>query len=359
MAAEPYLSWVARETATCWWHDSAEPVEVDWAIEHGAVGATTNPYLSHLALAGDRARWAAEIRAACSGARGGAPASTGSAAGCAKAEALMRLPVGDAAQKFRPIFDRTGGRDGWVCAQVNPARAGDRGPMLEMARRFAAWGSNVTVKLPATAAGLDVLEDCVADGITTTATVSFTVPQVIAVAERHRAGIARAKAAGVRPGGCFAVLMVGRLDDYLREVAHDSRAAVSEDDIQTAGVAVAKRAAAIFRERRYEAGLIVAAFRGLHHMTELVGGRLIMSIAKAYQAPLLSDQIPKESRIDRPVDSAVIGRLMTMPEFARAYEPDGMAAEQFMAYGLTQRTLAFFAEAGWKLMEAFKESPEC
>src|SRR5204863_4624059 len=107
---------------------------------------------------------------------------------------------------------------GVVCAQVNPLRAGDRDCMYAMAKRFHAWAPNIAVKLPATAAGLDVLEDCVAEGITVTATVSFTVPQVVAIAERHRAGIDRAKANNIQPGKCFAVIMIGRLDDYLREI---------------------------------------------------------------------------------------------------------------------------------------------
>ena len=70
-----------------------------------------------------------------------------------------------------------------------------------MAKRLHAWAPNIAVKLPATAAGLDVLEDCIAEGITTTATVSFTVPQAVAIAERHRAGIARAREHGHRRRG--------------------------------------------------------------------------------------------------------------------------------------------------------------
>jgi transaldolase len=101
----------------------------------------------------------------------------------AKAEALTRIAVTKTAEKL----------SGFVCAQVNPLRAGDRDCMMPMARRFHAWAPNIAVKLPATSAGLDVLEDCVAEGITCTATVSFTVPQALAIAERHRAGAARAR----------------------------------------------------------------------------------------------------------------------------------------------------------------------
>src|SRR5204863_6536603 len=126
--------------------------------------------------------------------------------------------VTKAADALLPAFKTGDGRSGFVCAQVNPVRASDRACMDAMAHRFRAWAPNIAVKLPATAAGLDVLETCIAQGISVTATVSFTVPQVVAVAERHRAGSVRARATAVEPGKCFAVIMIGRLDDYLREI---------------------------------------------------------------------------------------------------------------------------------------------
>jgi transaldolase len=223
--------------------------------------------------------------------------------------------------------------------------------MFVMAKRFHAWSPNIAVKLPATAAGLDVLEDCVAEGITVTATVSFTVPQVVAIAERHRAGIARARRSGIEPGKCFAVIMIGRLDDYLREVAHDNLAPVEEPDICQAGLAVTKRAYAIYREQRYEAVLLVAALRGDYHLTELAGAELLMSIHPTWQGPFVSREFPREERIDKPVPADVIARLSKMPEFVRAYEPEGMTPAQFVSFGVTQRTLCQFAELGWKQME--------
>ena len=197
-----------------------------------------------------------------------------------------------------------------------------------MAKRFHAWAPNIAVKLPATSAGLDVLEDCVAEGITVTATVSFTVPQVVAIAERHRAGIRRACQKGIEPGKCFAVIMIGRLDDYLREVAHDNQTSVSESDIRQAGLAVTKRAYALYKERRYEAVLLVAALRGDYHLTELAGADLVMSIAPAYQESFVTQDLPREEHIQAPVPPEVVERLRQLPEFVRAYEPEGHDAER-------------------------------
>jgi transaldolase len=223
-----------------------------------------------------------------------------------------------------------------------------------MARRFARWAPNVTVKLPATAAGLDVMEDCVAQGIPCTLTISYTVPQVIAVAKRYRTSIQRASANGVEPGRCFAVIMIGRLDDYLRDVAHDSKAEVRESDIRQSGLAVTKRIYSILQERKYEVALIVAALRGTYHMTELAGAEIIMSIAVPYQEMLWVPDLPKEERIEASVPDDVIERLSQLPEFVRAYEPAGMTAREFITYGVTQKTLAQFHESGWKLLENYR-----
>jgi len=339
-----YLSWLSKATRTCWWHDSADPRELERGIERGAVGATTNPFLSHVALAANRQLWAEQIREAIAAATDAED----------RAERLMRIPVTNAARTQLPQFEHSQGRQGWVCAQVNPAQAGNRERMLAMARRFHAWSPNITVKLPATSAGLDVLEECVAEGVSVTLTVSFTVPQVLAVAERRCEGMRRARARGIAPGGCLPVLMIGRLDDYLREVALDTRADVQESDIQQAGLAVTKRACTLLEARDDGMEIIVAALRGTYHATELAGAKLILSIFPSWQETLMSNQLPREERIDHEVPPAVVRRLSRMKEFVRAYEPDGMRPEEFVSFGVTQRTLGQFYDAGWKLMETFK-----
>jgi transaldolase len=341
---DTYLNWVVERTRTKWWHDSAEESELETGLRRGAVGVTTNPLLANAALNRNRPQWSSHIESVLSQ---NPPAE-------AKAEALMRIAVTCAAAKLHPEYESSGRQSGFVCAQVNPLRAGDRDYMYAMAKRLHAWAPNIAVKLPATSAGLDVLEDCVAEGMTVTATVSFTVPQVLAIAERHCAGIRRAGEQGIPAGKCFAVIMIGRLDDYLREVAADNRAPVSEADIRQAGLAVTKRAYAIYKEKGYAAVLLVAALRGAYHLTELAGADLVMSIHPSSQELFVSQDHAREERIDRPVLPDVLDRLQEMPEFVRAYKPDGMTPAEFVSFGATQRTLSQFCEMGWKPMESFR-----
>lgn len=347
MAEDSYLRWLASQTPTTWWHDSAHPDELKLGLSHGATGVTTNPVLTHTALVSDSQRWDAVAQ--------GLPSDLD---GEARAETLMGHVVRNVARMLEPQYESTQGKLGYVCAQVNPARAAEVEAMISMAKRFASWAPNIAVKLPVTAAGLDALEECVTNGVTITATVSFTVPQVVALAERYCKGVERARQAGRAPGRCFAVIMIGRLDDYLWDVVRNGRAQVSEADITQAGLAVTKRAYAIFKERDYEPTLIVAALRGTYHMSELAGAELIMSVHPQWQMTLLAADMPRQTRIDQPVAPDVIERLMTLPEFVRSYEPEGMAPEEFITFGATQRTLTQFSEAGWQRLEAHGASPE-
>ena len=111
----------------------------------------------------------------------------------------------------------------------------------------------------------------------------------------------------------------------------------------------------MYKERGYEAVLLVAALRGPYHLTEIAGADLLMSIHPTPQQWFCgSEEHPREERIDMPVPQDVIERLSAMPEFVRAYEPDGMTPNEFITYGVTQRTLCQFAEVGWKLMESYQ-----
>jgi transaldolase len=311
---------LTTKTPTVWWHDSADPVELERALANGASGVTTNPPLIADALRSSGKLWRDQLEA------GNALQVTGTVVRSLAA----KLP-------------------GTVCAQVSPVAVGDRAAMRAMADYLHAVAPNIAVKLPATQAGLAVGEDCIADGITVTMTVSFSVAQVVAIAEMHRRGAARAKG---KAGQCFAVIMIGRIDDYLRDLAGDAAAPIAESDIRQAGLAVVKRAYGIYRERGYQTKLCIAALRGTYHLTELAGAEVIMSVHPKVQA--LIRELPEERGIERAVPAEVIGRLMMLEDFRRAYEPDGLAVGEFLSYGATQRTLSQFVETGWRQIEAYR-----
>jgi transaldolase len=107
----------------------------------------------------------------------------------------------------------------------------------------------------------------------------------------------------------------------------------------------------LYRERAYEAKLLVAALRGSYHLTELAGASLVMSIHPTYQEAFVTRDFARETRSDEPIAPEVIERLRQIPDFVRAYEPDGMTPTEFITFGVTQRTLSQFTEVGWKELE--------
>lgn len=337
-----YLQWLASQTDSVWWHDSANKDELERALSWGAVGMTTNPFLVNQTLSSQPGQWHDAIQDALM------------LSGDEKVLALVKAVTGRYAQTFSNLYERHLPGHGYVCAQTNPNKCGDFAYMLSQAKQFAAWFPNVVIKLPATKAGIRAYEECAALGYNVAATVGFTVPQVLAVAEAAKRGIERARKSGLKAPLTIAVLMVGRLDDYLRDVACDQEAGVLESDIRQAGTACIKKAYRLFVQRGYETYLMPAGCRGAYHITALSGAKMIMSISVKIQEELLALQGPFEQEIDRPVDGAVIERLMKLAEFRKAYDENGMQVEDFITFGSSNRTIDQFINDGWNPLASKK-----
>lgn len=339
MVTNQYLKWLS-ETAGYWWTDTADMSTMDEAIENGATGVTTNPILIKKSLYGNPDFWRPYLK------------SAEGLSGDEKAEEILRCVTVEVAKKFMPIYEAMNGEQGFVCAQVNPKKQGDTAAMVEMGRRLAAWAPNIAVKVPATAAGIRAIEELAAEGITTVGTVSFTMPQAVAIAAAQQRGLDRCRAAGKKPGKAFSVIMVGRLDDYLRDVAKDMEYEIAESDLTQAGTAAMKKAYAICRERGYEAKLMPAGMRGGYHAVALAGADMSMSLSAGILTAL-SKETEFVEHIDEPVAADTIERLSVIPEFVRAYNIEALPEAEFIRFGASQRTLSQFVEAGWSMIAEF------
>ena len=189
MKDNPYLKWMTSRTASVYWHDSAIVAEQEGAFKNGAVGMTTNPFLINATLASDMQTWKPMLAGVDK-----------KLTGDEKALALIKTVTGHYAKKVSPIFEKGEIGKGYVCAQTNPNFTGDSEYMVKQATILASWAPNIVIKLPATAAGMRAYEECVALGFNVAATVSFTVPQVLAAAEARKRGKERALAKGYQAG---------------------------------------------------------------------------------------------------------------------------------------------------------------
>jgi transaldolase len=201
------------------------------------------------------------------------------------------------------------------------------------------------VKIPATEAGVAAIEGVTARGVSVNATVCFTVPQAIAVAEAVERGLARRKAAGksIADIATVCTIMVGRLDDWLKVVAEKEKLVPTPGTLDWAGVACMKRAYQIFKTAGYHTRLLAAAYRNHLHWSELIGGDIVLTIPSSWQKRFNASRVEVKSRIDSPVPTQVLSELTDQfEEFRRAYEPDGLALAEFDTYGATARTLRTF-----------------
>ena len=99
----------------------------------------------------------------------------------------------------------------------------------------------------------------------------------------------------------------------------------------------------IFQERGYRARLLAAAYRHHLHWSELVGGDVVLTIPHAWQVLFNESGIEVVPRIDDPVAEPIVAELYDrLPDFRRAYDPDGMTVDEFDSYGATVRTLRGF-----------------
>ena len=139
--------------------------------------------------------------------------------------------------------------------------------------------------------------------------------------------------------------MGGRLDDWIKIVARRDNLFLDPGHLEWAGVAALKRAYREFQNRGLRARVLSAAFRNVMHWSELVGGDLVVSPPFAWQKLINDSGYTVEPRIDVPVASEIMETLRSIPEFVRAYEPDGMTPAEFDSFGATRRTLRGFLAA--------------
>ena len=334
------LHQMTQTTATCLWNDSAAIDELTYAIENGAVGATCNPVIAAAVLAGDTATWRPRTQTLL----GELPTATEDTIAWKLVEELSVR----AARLLEPIFETHHGRNGRLSIQTDPRFFRNSAAIVEQALAFSRLAPNMIVKIPVTRAGIPAIEEATYHGVSINATVCFTLPQCVAVAEAVERGLRRREQErkDIAPMGPVCTIMVGRLDDWLKVVMERDGITIDPGHLEWAGVAVFKKTYGIFRERGYRIRLLSAAFRNHMHWSEFIGADAVISPTYAWQKRLNAGDIKVIPRIDAPVDPPVVDDLLAhFADFRRAYSEDGLSVEEFDSFGATRRTLRQFCAA--------------
>ncbi|HEV3420580.1 MAG TPA: transaldolase family protein [Candidatus Acidoferrum sp.] len=331
---------MTQTTPTCLWNDSASVQELTYSIEHGAVGATCNPVIVLGVLKKELANWKTRIETLLK--------EFPTAGEDEIAWKVVREISVRAAALLKPVFDAQGGKNGRLSIQTDPRLYRDARRIVEQAEEFSRLAPNMIVKIPVTSAGIPAIEEATYRGISINATVCFTLPQCVEVAEAVERGLKRREKEGkeIASMGPVCTIMVGRLDDWLKVLIEKENVAIDPGYTEWAGVAVFKKTYKLFRERGYRIRLLSAAFRNHMHWSEMIGGEVVISPPYSWQVRFNQSDIEVVSRIDKPVGAEVVAELeRKFGDFRRAYSENGIAIAEFDSFGPTRRTLRQFIGA--------------
>lgn len=194
--------------------------------EFSITGLTSNPTIFHHAIK-DSPAYDAAIRKLAEQGKSGE-------------DLFFDLAIEDltqAADLFRPIFDRTCGVDGWVSLEVSPLLAHDSKTTLAMAKDLHARAGcpNLCIKIPGTKEGLPAIEEAIFAGVPINVTLLFSREQYVAAADAYLRGIERRIAAGLKSHvASVASMFISRWDAAVMGDVPDTLS-------NQLGIAIAKR----------------------------------------------------------------------------------------------------------------------
>lgn len=176
-------------------------------------------------------------------------------------EAMAVEDIRRAADILRPIYDESGGEDGYVSLEVSPLLANDtQGTIEEAARLFKMVDRpNLMIKIPATDAGLPAIEESIASGINVNVTLLFSCDMYARVMDAYIRGLERRAGAGedISRVASVASFFVSRVDTMIDDML-DAKIAETDDPARQeelralkgkAGIANAQLAYKLFVDR--------------------------------------------------------------------------------------------------------------
>jgi transaldolase len=238
--------------------------------------------------------------------------------------------LSQAADMFRPVWNRTRGVDGWVSLEVSPLLAYDSAGTTAAAKELHARAQrpNLFIKIPGTKQGLPAIEDAIFAGVPVNVTLLFSREQYVAAAEAYLRGIERRIAAGLSPDvGSVASIFISRWDAAVADK-------VPAPLRNRLGIAIAQRTYKAYRE-------LLGSARSQRIYNE--GGRpqRLLWASTGTKDPNASDILYIKAL-------AAPFTINTMPEnTVKAFADHGDVGELLPADGGDcERVLAEFAKAG-------------
>jgi transaldolase len=340
-----YFQRVTRLTPTRFWINNPTRHEADLAIAAGATGCTCNPSYTQKMIdhpeEGPYARQMLEqvMREVADDVE-------------AVAEFQRRL-VGPICEKFLPIFEASGHKEGYVSIQGDPIREHDSQVIITEARANRKVAPNVCCKIPTTGSGLKAMETLIPEGAPINATEIFAIRQGLDLGELYERLVPKGQ-----PGPLLWYSHIaGIYDDHLKAYTEKHQVDIAPDYLVQAGLAVSRKLYGLVKEAGYRMSFIGGGARGLHHFTELVGGDVNLTINWVGTADKLLEQNPPVvSRMFNPVPQEVIDELCAkLPDFWRGYENDGIHVGEYDEFGPVELFRSSFVKSWQQVLDVIRE----
>jgi len=333
-----YFSVLHKETENRFWINNPTSVELGLAIEHGAIACTTNPaYCSRLlsvepeymsSVIDDTLEQTRDIDAA--------------------AVLVYQRVVQRIMRAYRPLWDSSAGKQGFVTIQLDPRIDEDTASTIKAIKDNQSLGPNYMAKIPVINGAIEAIEFCVAENLPICATEVFAVSQARAMCERYEIA---ARRTGNRPP-LFITHITGIFDEYLKKTAVREGIEIAPAVLGMAGLAIARKQYRMLRDAGFDAVMMGGGARETYHFTGLIGGKVHVTINWSTADEILKSGIKVESRLDEETPAAVIDELrLKFPDFRKAYDDDGLLPGEFAAYGPVQLFRNAFLK-GWYLLLA-------
>ena len=265
------------------------------------------------------------------------------------------------AEMYMPIYEASNGRFGWISGQLDPRLLTETERMIEEADELKSLSPNVMIKVPGSMQGVEVVKVLTSKAISTNVTTCFMLPQIMAVARAAMEGVKIAQQNGVDLSRWRAVItmMVGRLTERkaLVEQAERRNIEMSWRDRHWFGIAVFRRAYRLLTEGGYVSKLLACSLRHgplvagrprFWDVEKTAGGAVVYTMPPYVLEPLfeMGDDLvfkPEIEKEDVPQD--VMDKMMKIPYCIQAYDPNGLALEQFNDHPATIYTAEAFTKA--------------
>lgn len=267
--------------------------------------------------------------------------------------------------KFLSNFYRRGRKSGFVCAQVDPRYSKNEERMKIEALQLARIGPNAMIKIPATKAGLRVLEYLTGLGISTNATSCFCPPQVYQVAKVVQRGFQRGLAKGIDYSGWRSVItmMIGRWEESpeLLNEAESKGIELSELDLRWFGIRMVQQAVEEVNKLQSPTKVLVCSTRkgpdeDYLHLKAL--SRLPVAItmnpdAIIWGITLLDKENVENFTLEMPRE--VEEKLNHLDFVRKTWDCEGLSMDEIEASGAQMDNLHSFSDAMSQIEKIFTE----